>query len=382
MKIAFVNSNIVKISNNTKKGTEIFDYILIKNLAKYARKKNLQITAFASGNSQLPVKIESVNFYSSLEDKHIGIEGNHVLFELSLISKAFAMHKKFDLYHTNFGDGELILPFARFIKKPILVTMHGPMTYQYQKKIFALYKDVKNVYFVSISDSQRKPIPGLNYIKTIHHGIDTKKGWQFNPEGGKQIIWTGRAVPDKGLDIVLSVMKRVKKQAKVFPIIKEEYLHWLHEEIIKKRNLIYQAAKIYIDFDVNRSELNHHYQTSKLFLFPLQWEEPFGLTLIESMACGTPVVAYARGSVSEIVKDGVTGFLVNPSDTDIRGNWITKKTGIDGLCEAVERIYSMPEEEYKKMRLSCRAHVENHFTVERMVDDYIKVYEEILARKH
>jgi glycosyltransferase involved in cell wall biosynthesis len=305
-----------------------------------------------------------------------------VLFELALISKAFAMHKKFDLYHTNFGDGELILPFARFIKKPILVTMHGPMTYQYQKKIFGLYKDIKNVYFVSISNSQRKPIPGINYIKTIHHGIDAKKAWQFNPVGDKQIIWTGRAVPDKGLDIVLSVLKRVKKQAKLFPIIKEEYLHWLHEEIIKKRNLIYQAAKIYIDFDVNRSELNHQYQTSKLFLFPLQWEEPFGLTLIESMACGTPVIAYARGSVPEIVKDGETGFLVNPSDTDIRGNFIIKKTGIDGLCEAVEKIYSLPEEEYKKMRLACRTHVENHFTVERMVDDYINVYEEILSKKH
>jgi len=382
MKIAIVNSNIVKIASSTKKGTEIFDYILIRNLAKISRKINLQITAFASGNSQLPVKIESVNFYSSLEDKHIGIEGNHVLFELALISKAFAMHKKFDLYHTNFGDGELILPFARFIKKPILVTMHGPMTYQYQKKIFGLYKDIKNVYFVSISNSQRKPIPGINYIKTIHHGIDAKKAWQFNPVGDKQIIWTGRAVPDKGLDIVLSVLKRVKKQAKLFPIIKEEYLHWLHEEIIKKRNLIYQAAKIYIDFDVNRSELNHQYQTSKLFLFPLQWEEPFGLTLIESMACGTPVIAYARGSVPEIVKDGETGFLVNPSDTDIRGNFIIKKTGIDGLCEAVEKIYSLPEEEYKKMRLACRTHVENHFTVERMVDDYINVYEEILSKKH
>lgn len=103
--------------------------------------------------------------------------------------------------------------------------------------------------------------------------------------------------------------------------------------------------------------------------------------MIESMACGTPVVAFARGSVPEIIKDGETGFIVNPSDDDIRGNWIIKKTGIEGLCEAVERIYSMPEKQYLEMRKACRAHVEKHFTVERMVDEYEKVYEEILAKK-
>lgn len=103
--------------------------------------------------------------------------------------------------------------------------------------------------------------------------------------------------------------------------------------------------------------------------------------MIEAMACGTPVVAYARGSVPEVIKDGETGFIVNPSDTDIRGNWIIKKTGIEGLCEAVERIYSMPEDQYRQMRRNCRAHVEKNFTVERMVDEYEKVYKEILLSK-
>lgn len=377
MKIAVINSNLVKIYQNTKKGTEIFDYILIKKLAK---RKDINITAFASGNSRLPVKIESISYKPSTDDKNIGLE-NHIFFEQSLISKAFSMQDKFDLYHVNFGDGELILPFARFVKKPIVITMHGSLYEKYVNKFFSLYKDLKNIYFISISNSQRKPYPSLNYIKTIYHGIDTEKDFQFNPAGDRNIIWTGRAVPDKGLDVVLSVVNKVKKKAKIFPIIKEDYLHWLHNEIIKKRNLIYQVVKIYIDFDVNRSELNHHYQTSKLFLFPLQWEEPFGFTLIESMACGTPIVAYARGSVPEIVKDGETGYLVNPSSDDVRGSWIIKKTGIDGLCEAVEKIYSMPEEQYRAMRKACREHIEKNFTVERMVDEYVGVYKKILNHK-
>lgn len=380
MKIAIVNSNLVRIDKNTKKGTEIFDYILITNLAKY-KKKSLEITAFASGNSKLPVKIESVSHQPSVDHKNIGVQ-NHIIFELSLISKALSMHRKFDIYHVNFGIGELVLPFSRFIKKPILVTMHGSLNTNYAQKFYALYKDVKNVYFVSISNNQRKPMPNLNYIRTIYHGVDTKKSFRFNPVGDKAIIWSGRAIPDKGLDEVLTVVKKIRKRAKIFPIIKEEYLQWLQDIIIKRRNIVNQAVRIYTDFDVHRDDLEYHYQTSKVFLFPVQYEEPFGLTLVESMACGTPVVAYARGSVPEIVKDGETGFIVNPSKDDKHGNWIIKKTGIDGLCEAVERIYSMPEEKYKAMRKACRDHVEKHFTVERMVDDYINVYEEILSRKH
>ena len=103
--------------------------------------------------------------------------------------------------------------------------------------------------------------------------------------------------------------------------------------------------------------------------------------MAESMACGTPVIAFARGSVPEVIKDGETGFIVNPSNTDIRGDFIIKKTGFEGLCEAVEKIYSTPDKEYKKMRLNCRAHVEKNFAMERMVDNYEKVYQEIIKKK-
>lgn len=103
--------------------------------------------------------------------------------------------------------------------------------------------------------------------------------------------------------------------------------------------------------------------------------------MIEAMACGTPVVAYARGSVPEVIKDGETGFIVNSSEEDKRGDWIVKKTGIEGLCEAVEKIYSMPEEQYRQMRRNCRTHVEKNFTVERMVGEYEKVYNQILSSR-
>jgi len=378
IRVGMINTNYVKIGQYTKKGTEIFDYILITNLAKL-KKKTVQVTSFCSGNSKLPVKIESVSYWPSLENKQIG-NNFHPLFEIALINKAISMQKKFDLYHVNLGNGEYILPFAQFTKKPILITMHGTSFEPYTQKFYLLFKNLENVFFISISNYQRKPLPFLNYIRTIYHGINIKL-FAFNPIGGKYMVWTGRAIPEKGLDTVLAVAKKIKKTTKVFPIIKDEYLEWLHNEIIKKRDTISQIVKISIDFNVNRNNLVCEYQNSKLFLFPLRWEEPFGLTIVESMACGTPVVAYARGSIPEIVKDGETGFIVNPSDDDIRGNWIIKKTGIAGLCEAVERIYSMPLEKYKAMRFACRKHVEENFTVERMVDQYEEVYKQILAKR-
>ena len=128
------------------------------------------------------------------------------------------------------------------------------------------------------------------------------------------------------------------------------------------------------------SKKNNHYKNAAYFLYPLQWEEPFGLTFIEAMACGTPVIAFARGAVPEIVEDGKTGFIVNGSDDDKRGNWIVKKTGIEGICEAIKRISKMPDNKYKEMRRYCRKYTEKHFDISRMADDYEVLYKNLIEK--
>lgn len=362
MRIAIVCSNYSSINNEVKKGTEIFDYILIDNLIK--NNKDINITAFASGDSDLAVKIESVDYYPSISDKGIIKNNKHIIFELALLSKAFSMQDNFDLYHINIGDGDIALPFVPFVQKPILITLHYTQDEKYIDKYFSFFKDFKNVYFVSISDAQRKFFPKLNYAATIYHGIELEK-FQFSAQGGKKIMWAGRGVPDKGLEIVLEVLKKTEKEASLFPLRKSEYLGWLNKLISNHQDLIAERG-IHLEFDKDRYDLIPHYQTSKLFLFPIQWEEPFGLVLIEAMACGTPVVAYARGSAPEIIKDGETGFLINPED------------GVKGLCEAVDKIYSMPEMEYQKMRQNCRSHVEKSFSANRMAEEYLKAYNKIV----
>ncbi len=375
MKIAIINSNYVAINQNTRKGTEIFDYILIKNLAKQAGRYHLEITAFASGNSHLPVPIESVNYQASFADKDVGIE-HHKTFEIALVSKAFSMQEKFDLYHVNIGNGDIVLPFAPFVNKPIIVTMHGSfLEEKYNKKYLSLFRNLKNIYFVSLSNVQRNPLPGLNYVATIPHGIDVKRIWKFNPLGDEYIVWAGRAIREKGIDAVIKCVKKSGKKAKLFPMVKDESPLWIKR---MQENSVHSKNNISFSFDVNRHKLAYGYQHSKVFLFPIEWEEPFGLVMIESMACGTPVVAYARGSVPEVIVDGETGFIVNPSSEEIKGNFIIKKTGIEGLCEAINRIYSMPQAEYLEMRRKCREHAEKKFTVKNMVLQYVNVYKEVL----
>lgn len=375
MKIAIICSNAVSINKNSKRGTEIFDYILINSLVN-AVGKDVNITAFVSGDSDLPVETQSVDKISSSQDKSILKKGKHIIFELALISKAFLMQDEFDLYHVNLGDGDIVLPFAPFVKKPILITLHYTQDADYINRYFSLFSNLKNVHFVSISNAQRKFFPKLNYASTIHHGVDTDQ-FTFSQSGGEKMMWAGRGVPDKGLKTIFEIVNRLGREVRLFPLRKDEYTHWLNELISEQKDLI-SSRKVSLEFDKDRKDLVADYQTSKLFLFPIQWEEPFGLVLLESLACGTPVVAYARGSVSEIIKDGETGFIINPTDNDIRGDWIIKKAGFEGLCEAVERIYSMPEEQYLKMRNDCRFHVEKYFTAEKMAKHYLDTYKSLL----
>ena len=378
MKIAIVCSNYFNIRKETANGTAIFDYSLINSLVKYTP-HSLTITVFASGASELPVKVESIDVNPSSANEELIATGKNILYELTLLSKAFSMQDEFDLYHINIGDGDLALPFYPFVKKPILITIHHILDAEYIRRYFSLYKQSPNIFFISASNAQRKLLPDLNYLTTIYHGIDTNV-FQFNSKGGGNIMWAGRAIPEKGIDIVVEVADRVKRETKLFGIQRKEHQAWLQKTVLDKIEITNRPVPIYFEIGLQRLQLVEYFQTSKLFLFPVGYEESFGLVLIEAMSCGTPVVAYAKGSIPEIIKDGVSGFIVNSSDEDIRGDWIIKKTGVEGLIEAVERIYSMSEIEYSTMREACRKRVETYFTIEMMSKSYIGAYKDVIVK--
>jgi len=370
MKIAVLGSNKLRISQNVAAGPEIFIYSFVKNFLSNA--DDYQLTVFASGDSDLPVKIISVNNLSSVEDENIG-EELHKIYEFSLLSKAFSMQDQFDLYHVNIGNGEVALPFANFVKKPIVVTLHSSLDNNKVKKFLQLYKDTPNVFFVPISNHQKSLLKDLNYTKTVYHGIDLNE-FEFSQVQSEEIFWIGRGVPEKGIDVAFQAVKELKKPAYFFVSPRENHEIWLNNILTSNNSF----AKI--QYNAQRGNVINQYKKSKLLLFPIKWEEPFGLVMLEAMACGTPVVAFSRGSVPEVVKDGVTGFLVNQTENDIRGDFIVKKTGLEGIKEAIKRIYQLTDDQYLKMRVACREHTEKNFSIERMVNDYKEIYKEVVNK--
>ncbi len=379
MNVALICTNLFNIDEKNKTGSGIFDYTLINHLAGM-KSSGLDITVFASGeSSSLPAKVVSIDRKPSSADPQMLKNNKHIMFELALLAKAFSEEHKFDVYHVNIGDGDLAMPFAAFVSKPIVITLHNIIDDAFTRNYFSFFKDTRNVYFVSISNYQRKMLPMLQYIDTIYHGIDTKQ-FGFNPNGGEDIMWAGRFIPEKGPNIAFRLAKETEHKIKLFGIIKHGHEDWFQYSVEQpaKNPEDQPFVSLYIDFE--RHQLIPHFQNSKLFLLPTSFEEAFGLVFAESMACGTPVVTFARGAAPEVIRDGVTGFLVNPSDDDIRGDWVIKKTGFAGLREAVEKIYFMPAEEYARMRKACRERAVNNFSAEQMTKKYIEVYKKVTGR--
>lgn len=264
-----------------------------------------------------------------------------------------------------------------FVKKPVLLIGHFPVDFTLQFYLHRFGYN-KNTYFIFPSSYQ---FYKANFIRddqkyVIPHGI-TCQEFTFSDIGDKHMVWLSRIHEkvNKGVIQAIDVANKLNRIIKMYGFVEESSQAYFEDKVKPLLTSFVEFHRLTLEDTINKSEI---FGKSKLFLFPLQWDEPFGLVLLESMATGTPVVAFARGAIQEIIKDGQTGFIVNSSDDDIRGDWIVKKTGIEGLCEAVERIYSLPQEQYAQMRKACREHVEKHFTVERMVNEYEKVYQKIL----
>jgi len=377
MKIAQVANIWQSIPPKGYGGTERVIYDLCQGLTK----KGHQVILFASGDSKINDKISYI-FKEKLLDKNIS--WSHYLNPLLHFTFAYEQIKKagdFDIVHGHYSlASDLIsLSFAQLNEVPTLFTAHYPFIidqkYDDRKKIFEYCNRVN---FVSISNKQRT-LP-LKYISTIYHGIDILQSPFSDRPTDEYILWLGRIVPEKGLDYALDLAIQLKKKLMVVGRVdKENEANYKYFQTKIKNQLINPQITSFETVDTEKR--NELLLQSKCFLFPIKWEEPFGLVMIEAMACGTPVIAFARGSVPEVVRDGETGFIVNSSDDDIRGDFIIKKTGFEGLKEAVEKIYNMADENYKQMRIKCRKHVEINFSLDKMVDEYENVYKKIIANK-
>ncbi len=296
------------------------------------------VTLFATADSQTSGTLQAVCPRGYEEDRSLIPK----VWECLHISELFEHADGYDIIHNHFDF--LPLTYAGLTTTPVVTTIHGFSS----PGILPVYKKYNGkAFYVSISDADRSP--DLDYIKTIHHGIDIKQ-FDFQPAPDDYLLFFGRIHNDKGAREALNIAKACNKKLIVAGIIQDQaYYDQYVAPHIDNDKVIYVGS-------VGPVERNRLLGKACALLHPIQFDEPFGLSVIESMACGTPVIAFDRGSMPELIQHGKNGFLVNT---------------VAAAVVAVARIDQID-------RAYCRHRVETHFSVERMVREYIDVYEKIL----
>lgn len=372
MKIAILAKLTKAISPLTHSGTEAFTYALTQQLVK----RGHDVTLYASSDSKTDAKL--VSYVDNATAKKVVGEDNMARVYTMLTARNLAQNAdRYDIIHNNLVHFYFLLPFIPFIKTPILHTIHNAFfqdpTWSEAIKAFGAASHENKVF---VSKSARKFAgPDIQKASVIYNGVDTDL-YTPQKDNGEYILWLSRMAADKGVDDVVAAASETKKPF-ILNTVLSTPAEKADEETIKKHlkdNTVLQHEAL----QENKIRL---YQQAKAFLFPIKWEEPFGLVMLEAMSCGVPVIAYARGSVPEIIQDGKTGFIVNSSDDDIRGDFIIKQTGVTGLCEAVKRIYALSSKEYAAMKKAAREHVVKTFSIEKMVDSYEKLYKEMIENR-
>ncbi len=298
------------------------------------------VTLFATGDSQTSGKLHAVCARGYEEDRSIVPK----VWECLHISELFEDAEDFEIIHNNFDF--LPLTYTGLTTTPVVTTIHGFSS----PGILPVYKKYNSkVFYVSISDADRSP--ELDYIKTIHHGIDIEQ-FDFQSEPEDYLLFFGRIHHDKGAREALEIARACNKKLILAGIMQDEaYYHQYVEPYLDNRNAVYVGTA----GPVQRNQL---LGKAYALLHPINFNEPFGLSVIESMACGTPVIAFNKGSMPELIEHGKNGFLVS------------------GCEEAVEHIVRIKDIN----RSDCRRTVEDRFTADSMVEKYIDVYAQVLQK--
>jgi len=311
---------------------------VVSLLAEELVRLGLDVTLFATGDSETMGELVAVCPRPYSEDSSVDPK----VAECLHISEVFERSGDFDLIHNHFDF--LPLTYSKLIDTPVLTTIHGFSS----PAIVPVYKKYNgHAHYVAISEADKST--ELDYIATIHHGIDTAQ-FPLSEAHGEYLLYFGRIHPDKGTYEAIEVAQRAGVKLKIAGIIQDQdYFRARVEPFLDGKTVEYIGV-------IGPTERPGVLGRALALLHLISFDEPFGLSLVESMACGTPVIAYPRGSIPEIIEHAETGYIVQD---------------IEGAVDAVEVIGSLD-------RSACRAAVEQRFSDTRMATDYVRVYQEIL----
>ncbi|RMG69872.1 MAG: glycosyltransferase family 4 protein [Nitrospirae bacterium] len=335
MRIAQVSPLYESVPPKLYGGTERVVSYLTEELVKMGH----EVTLFASADSETSARLISV-CPSALRLSRDVIDplAHHVL----MLEKVIQHINEFDIIH--FHIDYIHFPLVRSKRLRSLTTLHGRLDIG---DILPLYSEFREMPVVSISNAQRKPLPFLNWVDTVYHGIPAEL-YKPRYETGKYLAFIGRMSPEKRPDLAIEIAKRAGIPLKIAAKVDDANREYF-ERVVKP---LLDTELVEFIGEIGEAEKNEFLGNALAMLFPIDWPEPFGLVMIEAMACGTPVIARRCGSVPEVMKDGVSGFIFNEVDEAV------------GLIERVNEID----------RRGVRRYFEERFTSERMARDYVRLY--------
>jgi glycosyltransferase involved in cell wall biosynthesis len=320
-------------------GTERVVHTLSEELVRQEH----EVTLFASGDSRTSAKLVAACERAQRLMGCVDPLAAHML----MIEQVFQRADEFDIVH--FHVAPLHFPLARRLTTPHITTLHGRLDLP---DLVPLYEEFNEIPLVSISDAQRVPLPRQNWVGTVHHGFH-EHDFRFHAAPGSYLAFLGRISHEKRVDRAIEIAKAcgwpLKIAAKVDPVD----VQYFKNEIAP---LMEHPLVEYIG-EISDAEKSAFLGQARALLFPIDWPEPFGLVMIESLACGTPVVAFRGGSVDEVIEHGVTGFVVEDMDQAI---------------DATKRTHTLD-------RRACREAFTRRFSGSRMASSYVRLYRQLTS---
>ena len=298
-----------------------------------------EVTLFASGDSVMSARLDaswprSLRLDGSVRDPNA--------LHMMMLERVYQRAADFDFLHFHLD----YYPFSLFSRQPtpFVTTLHGRLDLPEHQPVFDTFSTIP---VVSISNAQRRPLPQANWVRTVHHGLPQDL-LQPKPVKPSYFAFLGRIAPEKGVDRAIRIAQHCGMPLKVAAKVDNVDREYFEEQILP----MIKSAKVDYIGEINDSQKSQFLSGAVALLVPIDWPEPFGLVMIEAMACGTPVIAFNRGSAPEVIEDGLTGFIVED---------------INGAIGAVDRLHHLSRDKIRRQ-------FEKRFTARRMAQDYLAVY--------
>jgi glycosyltransferase involved in cell wall biosynthesis len=304
------------------------------------------VTLFASGDSKTRARLVASS------PKGLRLDGQcrePLAWHLAMVERVVREAHGFDIVH--FHTDQVHLPIARRMSRPHVTTVHGRLDLP---ELSSLYREFSDVPVISISDAQRGPVAHANWIATVQHGLPPDM-FQFQSGSGGYLAFLGRISPEKRVDRAIAIATTLNWPLKIAAKVDSAEAEYFERDI---RPLLDHPLVEFVG-EIGDADKGRFLGDAKALLFPIDWREPFGLVMIEALACGTPVIAFRSGSVPEVIEHGRTGFIVET---------------LDAAVEATARVDTLD-------RRACREAFERRFTIRRMAEQYVATYARVMERK-